>query len=160
MQGPATQFDPPEHLMSFLRLPSVLSVLAFLVLLGCSGSPTDSSATTEPEPEAPEPGTSAPGVVDGEADGSTSGDGANQELDEATRAALAKADAADGSEDRVVGKCAGCALHMDGSADHPLEVAEYTLHLCSADCKKGFEGDLSASLEGLVATVNQSSSTP
>ena len=67
--------------------------------------------------------------------------------------ALVRADAADGSTDQVITRCAGCALHMDGSADHNLEVGGFDLHLCSAACKKRFASDLSVSLASLVDTV-------
>ena len=54
---------------------------------------------------------------------------------------LAAADAADGSEDKVVSKCAGCKLGMDGSADYTLKVKEYEMHFCGADCKSHFAED-------------------
>ena len=56
-------------------------------------------------------------------------------------AKLAKADAYDGTEDKVVSKCAACALRMDGSDDYALEVHGYTMHFCSADCKESYEAD-------------------
>ena len=56
-------------------------------------------------------------------------------------AALAKADLADGKDDKVVGKCVSCKLAMEGSADHLVKVGDYSVHLCTADCKKNFEGD-------------------
>lgn len=52
---------------------------------------------------------------------------------------LAAADAVDGTEDKVVAKCAGCKLGMDGSADHALNVEQYEMHFCGADCKSRFE---------------------
>ncbi len=52
------------------------------------------------------------------------------------KARLAAADAADGTTDNVVHKCATCALRMDGSADNELELEGYTLHFCSAHCKE------------------------
>lgn len=56
-------------------------------------------------------------------------------------AILAKADAADGSEDKVVSKCAGCKLRMEGSADYALTVENYEMHFCGTDCKSHFEDD-------------------
>ncbi len=64
-------------------------------------------------------------------------------------ALLAKADAKDGATDKVVTKCVTCALAMDGSADHKVSVEGYEVHLCSADCKKSFEGDPTKSLQTL-----------
>lgn len=54
---------------------------------------------------------------------------------------LAKADALDGTTDRVVSKCLMCALRMDGSDEHTAELAGYTLHFCSESCKTYFEAD-------------------
>ena len=61
-------------------------------------------------------------------------------------ARLAKADAVDGKTDKVVTKCAGCALGMDGKAEHSLTAHGYTLHLCSAHCKEDFGKDVDKSL--------------
>lgn len=47
-----------------------------------------------------------------------------------TLAKLAKADAVDGKTDKVVSKCAGCALGMDGKAAHAAKLGEYTVHFC------------------------------
>lgn len=54
---------------------------------------------------------------------------------------LAKADAVDGTTDKVVGKCLTCSLGMDGKAEHAATYGEYTLHLCKDGCKKNFEAD-------------------
>lgn len=45
-------------------------------------------------------------------------------------AQLAKADAKDGKVDKVVSKCAGCALGMDGKAEHAAHLGEYTVLFC------------------------------
>lgn len=55
------------------------------------------------------------------------------------KAKLAKADIVDGTEDRVVSKCAGCSLRMDGSKEHSVELAGYTMHLCSDQCRQRFQ---------------------
>jgi len=65
-------------------------------------------------------------------------------------AGLKTADAADGTEDKVVHKCAGCALNMDGSADHTISHNGYTLHMCSTMCKAHFEKDLATNLSKLA----------
>lgn len=68
-------------------------------------------------------------------------------VDAATvEARLAKADAVDGKTDKVVAKCAACALGMDGNAEHSLQAHGYTLHLCSADCKEGFAENVDQSI--------------
>lgn len=53
-------------------------------------------------------------------------------------ARLLLADRHDGSEDKVVARCGGCALHMDGSAAHALTVGDYQMHFCSDFCQKTF----------------------
>ncbi|MBZ0150086.1 MAG: hypothetical protein K8J09_01040 [Planctomycetes bacterium] len=52
------------------------------------------------------------------------------EVSAAIAAKLEKADAADGKADKVVHKCAGCSLHMDGKTEHAVAVGSYTLHFC------------------------------
>lgn len=64
--------------------------------------------------------------------------------------ALKLADAADGTEDKIAIKCAGCALAMDGSPDHAIVVEGTTLHLCSAMCKTEFTKDTPGNLAKLV----------
>lgn len=59
----------------------------------------------------------------------------------AIEAKLAKADAFDGKVDKVVTKCLGCGLGMDGSKELAATTAGYTLYLCSAHCKADFEKD-------------------
>jgi YHS domain-containing protein len=54
---------------------------------------------------------------------------------------LAKADAADGSVDKVVSKCLGCGLAMNGKKELAATTAGYTLHFCTEACKRQFEKD-------------------
>jgi YHS domain-containing protein len=56
-----------------------------------------------------------------------------------TLVALDKADAADGSSDKVVAKCLSCNLSMAGKAEHASTYGEYEVHLCSTHCKAYFE---------------------
>ena len=56
----------------------------------------------------------------------------------ALAAHLAKADGVDGAEDHVVSKCPGCKLKMDGSADHAMQVGDYSLQFCTGECKDHF----------------------
>jgi hypothetical protein len=51
---------------------------------------------------------------------------------------LSAADELDGVADRVVSKCGGCALTMDGSEENVLEVAGYEMRFCSKECKDKF----------------------
>ena len=67
---------------------------------------------------------------------------ANAEIE----AKLAQADLVDGTADKIVSKCAGCALAMDGSPEHTLEVAGYTLRFCAAECKETFAKDTTKSI--------------
>ncbi len=64
--------------------------------------------------------------------------------------ALKTADAADGVEDKVATKCSGCALGMDGKAEHSVDVDGYSLHLCSGMCKEYFSKDIAGNLETLI----------
>lgn len=57
----------------------------------------------------------------------------------ASLAVLAKADAVDGTTDKVISMCLTCNLGMLGSADQVAKVGEYELHLCSAECKAHFD---------------------
>ena len=65
-------------------------------------------------------------------------------------AGLSTADQADGLEDKVVEQCAGCSLAMEGDPAHLIEAQGYSLHMCNADCKVGYEADLQQNLEDLV----------
>ena len=64
-------------------------------------------------------------------------------------AVLAKADLADGTEDKVVSKCARCALGMAGDPQRASTHEGYELHFCSDSCKTGFEEDPDATLSRL-----------
>jgi len=63
------------------------------------------------------------------------------EVQPAVAAMLAKADVADGTIDKIVSKCAGCALRMDGSEQYEFAVSGYKMRFCSKDCKGRFEKD-------------------
>ncbi|MBP1598907.1 MAG: hypothetical protein H6Q05_4284 [Acidobacteria bacterium] len=56
-------------------------------------------------------------------------------------AVLAKADAADGTVDKVVSKCVTCMLGMDGNPENSAAYGEYSVHLCSKDCRETFVKD-------------------
>ena len=57
-------------------------------------------------------------------------------------AKLALADKLDGKVDKIVHRCANCALGMDGKPEFSLEAAGYTLHFCTERCRDSFGKDL------------------
>lgn len=61
-------------------------------------------------------------------------------------AILVSADAIDGKQDKIVSKCASCALGMDGTSEFTLQSRGYTMYFCSAACKDGFGKDIEASI--------------
>ncbi len=65
-------------------------------------------------------------------------------------AVLAAADAADGTTDHVVARCAVCGLGMDGVAEHAATFEGYTLYFCSAECRESFEANPKAILARLA----------
>jgi len=68
---------------------------------------------------------------------------------EAEAGKLQAADAADGTNDRIVAKCAVCKLAMEGTTEHVSRYAGYELHFCSAECKETFDHDPHAALRRL-----------
>ncbi len=76
----------------------------------------------------------------------TSDDARLKEMDEK----LAQADRLDGAEDKVVTRCAGCALKMDGKPEFAMEVRGYTMYFCSKDCEERFGKDTTKSVLDLV----------
>ncbi len=67
----------------------------------------------------------------------------------ASLAILAKADARDGSVDKVVSKCVTCRLVMEGSPEYSVNYGGYAVHLCSEECKKAFSEDPEKALQAL-----------
>ncbi|MBL8755165.1 MAG: hypothetical protein JNK15_17810 [Planctomycetes bacterium] len=96
--------------------PTFLS-FCFLVVAGCGGK--------APTPPADAPVTPAVPIA------------TTPEID----AKLAAADKKDGKEDKVVHKCAGCALHMDGDAKFALKVGGYDMHFCKDACLVRYQKD-------------------
>jgi len=80
------------------------------------------------------------------AGGVDNGASASAGSDEQVTAILAKADAADGTTDKVVSKCSGCSLVMNGKAEHDLKFHGYSLHFCSGMCRDGFAEDTTKSI--------------
>lgn len=75
-------------------------------------------------------------------------------------AILAKADALDGQADKIVSRCASCALGMDGSKEHSLHVGEYTMCFCREDCLQAFSKDVAKSVLGLKVPAADGSNVP
>ncbi len=109
-----------------LHLGAMLLLVA-AIAIGCGGQEGESVA---------EHATDAADAVKEHAAGAA--DAVKEHGEAAMVQVLAAADAADGSKDKVVAKCGGCKLGMDGSADHALKVKDYEMHFCSADCKSHF----------------------
>lgn len=92
------------------------------------------------------------GAAPAEVAGSPSGAAAaalDLEPTEEMLAALRGADRVDGAEDRIVSRCPGCGLAMEGTAEHTLEIGDYELHFCSATCQEHFEKNPVAGIESL-----------
>ncbi len=114
----------------------VLSLFAVCVL-ACGGSgedaPPAAPATPAPQVAAPqEPAAAAPA---------------------ADASALAEADLMDGAKDGIISLCGMCSLHMKGDADHAVQAGDYTLHMCSAECKAAWEKDPALSMATLEEAV-------
>ncbi len=56
-------------------------------------------------------------------------------------AKLAAADALDGKVDKIVTRCGGCKLGMDGKAELAFETHGYKMLFCNPGCKKRFAED-------------------
>lgn len=72
---------------------------------------------------------------------------------DASAAVLDKADQKDGAADKVVTKCPGCMLSMDGKAENALNVDGYELHFCSDSCKMNFDSDREAGMAKITKAV-------
>lgn len=113
--------------MAFKRMTTAVALCLFsCVLCGCE--PADTPKTETPKTEA-----------------QTQAD---------LLAKLAAADAFDGTEDKIISKCAGCALGMDGSENYAVETNGYTLHLCGDRCKKAFDANTTQSVLALRIPKN------
>jgi len=134
------------------------SIILVIMFVGCNQAPPASAdgksetapvAESTPAPPAEEPEVTEPAPSEAEA--------VVVELDEANlaeiEAILAAADPMDGTEDKVVHKCAGCNLGMDGKADYPVEVAGYELHHCSDQCRQRFVAKAEPNLLALKSKV-------
>ena len=75
--------------------------------------------------------------------------GGKAELTAQLTAKLAEADKLDGKTDKVIEKCPGCGLKMDGKSEHALEVSGYTMHFCAGTCQEEFAKNVTKSIEDL-----------
>ncbi len=60
------------------------------------------------------------------------------------------ADKVDGTEDKVVHKCAGCSLGMDGKKEMALQVGDYEMHFCKDACLAKFKDDTEKAVTALT----------
>ncbi len=124
-----------NHWLKKSALFSGICLGLLLLLMACGG---EQSQKKEPAPaEQAETETPAP-VEQAEESAPPTGEMAtfasNAELD----AKLLLADRVDGAEDKLVARCGGCALAMDGSEAHAMAVGDYKMHFCSDYCQNSF----------------------
>ncbi|SMP78778.1 hypothetical protein SAMN06265222_12726 [Neorhodopirellula lusitana] len=70
-------------------------------------------------------------------------------VSEQTLVKLQQADALDGQEDHVIGKCYVCSLGMDGKEELTVDTHGYEAHLCSSSCRDHF----AASADEVIAST-------
>ncbi len=119
------------HLRNRASIITLSGVFAFGFVVGCEKSQDAPQPAPQDELQ-PVPSASATG-----SDAAETGDSGEAGVE----AILAKADAYDGTTDKVVSMCAACNLGMDGSQEHALATHGYTIHFCSPGCKGKFETD-------------------
>ena len=107
-----------------------------IVLISMAACSKEESATKDTEAKAKE----AAGLVKEKA---AEGDA---EIQAAVLAKLAEADELDGTADKIVQRCPGCGLKMDGKSEHATEVSGYTIYFCSGSCQEKFAKDLTQSI--------------
>ena len=110
-------------------------MLALFLCLACGNTeapvPTEAPAPAEaPAPEASAEASASPAA-----------------------ATLAKADAHDGAEDKVVHECASCMLGMQGDPAYAVQHEGYELHFCSEGCQQGFAADPPAGVTRLASAL-------
>jgi hypothetical protein len=131
-------------MMSNSRRSIISGILAIVLLVvltaGCGTAPQEEEAAVEASP---------PGEAAVETSPRAEA-GPDLDADPAMLAKLEAADALDGSTDKVVSRCPGCALRMEGDADYALDVHGYELHFCSDDCRDGFSEKVEEALLALT----------
>lgn len=124
-----------------MMLAFVWLAAGVLVVSGCGGQESPSPVASQPEasvPDAPPEFAATPEMA----------------------AILAKADALDGQSDKIVLRCASCALGMDGSKEHSVRVGDYTMYFCADDCNKAFSEDIAKSVLGLKVPAADGNTVP
>ena len=106
---------------------SLLAIVALLAL-ACAGGQETAAPAAEAETPAETPASDAAGSHD------------------LLMARLKAADLVDGTEDKVVERCSGCGLVMDGNADHAIQHEGYELHFCSDGCQDKFSENTTEAL--------------
>ena len=91
-------------------------ILGVALLAGCGGTSPPPEETSPPSEE-------------------TASTPAEIEITPALQAKLSGADLMDGQEDKVVSRCTGCGLAMEGSDEYAVVVGDYELHFCSESCR-------------------------
>jgi len=124
-----------------MRLVCVMWAAGMLMISGCGQQ-------GDPPPAGSQPGASTSDVPPAVA--------ATPEMAEI----LAKADALDGQSDHIVSLCASCALGMDGSVEHALQVGDYTMYFCADHCKQAFSEDVSKSVLGMKLPAADETNAP
>jgi hypothetical protein len=125
---------PHNHDRKVITL--LLVFLSVALFVGCGGQGTETAEEAEtPVVEVVEAVQTEPEI--------------SPEAEAAMVAVLEKADAFDGSADRVVQKCANCALMMDGNPEFTTEVVGFEMHFCSDECKDGFSEGVEEKLVAL-----------
>jgi len=71
------------------------------------------------------------------------------ELSDQLMAKLAEADELDGEADKVIKKCPGCGLEMDGKSENSFKVSGYTIYFCEASCQEEFTKNVAKSIESM-----------
>ena len=112
--------------LSCFRLYCLAMALLGLSILGCSKEEASDSGTPAADVVKPTPG--------------------NAELQAKLEAKLSQADLLDGQTDKIVTRCASCALSMDGKSEHALKALDYTLHFCTEGCAKRFGENMTESI--------------
>jgi hypothetical protein len=137
--------------MMFARIARFgVCVLAVAVMLSVSAGckkeePTKTPEASKPAVEAKPAAKSESGLESAVSGALKAGAEAMDEV----KAKLAAADALDGTEDKVVVRCASCRLGMDGSKEHTVTVSGYTLYFCTDACKDRFAEDVTKSILAL-----------
>ncbi len=122
---------PRCRFVGMSKLFAYVAAAAFLFFSACTA---ESKPVEAPAPNA-EPSAAAPTSL--------------SPITEETLAKLAKADAKDGNVDKVVHRCAGCALGMDGEAKWPLQVQDYSMHFCKQACLDRYAKDPAQAIAAL-----------